>query len=81
MCHVSYVTCKKIFFFDIFLLFFILKKLQSGGASRWRVCYQWGLPRPEMQKRTNVQTMFVKKNNLSLVKSLQNFTLCCQESE
>ena len=31
-CHVSYVTCK--FFF-----------LQIFGASRWRVCYQWGLPR------------------------------------
>ena len=33
-CHVSHVTCR-IFFF---LLFFY-------KAYRWRVCYQWGLPR------------------------------------
>ena len=47
MCHVSPVTCKK------FLLFSYIKKErlppekigQSGGASRWRVCYQRGLPR------------------------------------
>ena len=38
-CHVSRVMCQKI------------NKLpsekigQSGGASRWRVCYQRGLPR------------------------------------
>ena len=30
-CHVSPVMCQHIF-------------LQSGGASWWRVCYQWGLP-------------------------------------
>ena len=30
MCHMSHVTCKK--------------NGQSCGASRWRVCYQWGLP-------------------------------------
>ena len=58
-CHMSPVTChkspvachmsEKNFFFH----FFILKKIyicpseqigQSGGSSRWRVCYQWGLP-------------------------------------
>ena len=34
-CHVSPVTCHVSF-----------KKIgQSGGASRWRVCYQRGLPR------------------------------------
>ena len=31
MCHMLRVMCKK--------------KLQSGGASWWRVCYQWGPPR------------------------------------
>ena len=47
MCHVSTVTChlshvKK----RIHIYFFYLKKIgQSGGASRWRVCYQWGLSR------------------------------------
>ena len=34
-CHVSCVTCHP----------FLFKKNQSGGASQWRVCYQWGLPR------------------------------------
>ena len=41
MCHMSPVTCH----------FFCIRKIsftkigQSGGASRWRVCYQRGLPR------------------------------------
>ena len=29
----------------ILLNAWILPIGQSGGASRWRVCYQWGLPR------------------------------------
>ena len=37
MCHMSRVTCK-IFFLLIFFG-------QSGESSRWRVCYQRGLPR------------------------------------
>ena len=47
MCHVLRVTCQQFFF----TFFFYKKKLsfkkigQSGGASRWRVCYQRGLPR------------------------------------
>ena len=41
-CHVSPVTCH----LSHVRFFFILKKtLLSGGASRWRVCYQRGLPR------------------------------------
>ena len=55
-CHVSHVTCQEICFlhFNILFLFyffssssfFYVKKIrQSGGASRWRVCYQRGLPR------------------------------------
>ena len=32
-CHMALAIC--------FLLFF---SWQNGGASRWRVCYQWGLP-------------------------------------
>ena len=35
-CHVSYVTCN--------FLYNEKKSGQSGGASRWRVCYQRGLP-------------------------------------
>ena len=33
-CQVSGVTCNFFFLFS-----------ESGGTSRWRVCYQWGLPR------------------------------------
>ena len=32
-------------FFSFFFFFFLKKIGQSGGASRWRVCYQRGLPR------------------------------------
>ena len=39
-CHVSHVTChmSRVMFFSSFFG-------QSGEAYRWRVCYQWGLPR------------------------------------
>ena len=50
-CHMSHVTChmskkkKKLHFNIFFSSFFLRKKIgQSGGASRWRVCYQQGLP-------------------------------------
>ena len=33
-CHVSHVACNMYFFC-----------LQIGGSNRWRVCYQWSLPR------------------------------------
>ena len=40
-CHVSRVTCQ-----NFFLHFLYVKENGlSGGASRWRVCYQRGLPR------------------------------------
>ena len=47
-CHLSPVTCQQIIFFDIFIFFiffYVNKNGQSGGASRWRVCYQRGLLR------------------------------------
>ena len=40
-CDVSHVPCRMSLLFLFLFLFF----LQSGGASRWRVCYQRGLPR------------------------------------
>ena len=45
-CHMSGVT------------FFFL--LQSCGASRWRVCYQWGLPRQvdKEKRRKQVHSLF-----------------------
>ena len=39
MCHLSHV------FFIIKKIYPLEKNGQSGGASRWRVCYQRGLPR------------------------------------
>ena len=53
MCHVLGVTChlshvkkkKNNCYKKKKKDFFILKKIgQSGGAGRWRVCHQWGLP-------------------------------------
>ena len=41
-CHVSLVTCQMFFCFCYYPK---KKNLQSGGARRWRVCYQRGLPR------------------------------------
>ena len=48
MCHmshamfqVSHVRCHMSFFCFLLLFYFG----HSGGASPWRVCYQWGLPR------------------------------------
>ena len=57
MCHVSRVTCHMSHVFLFYFTFFTTKKNikikiihsekigQSGEASRWRVCYQRGLPR------------------------------------
>ena len=43
MCHVSRVRCHVS---HVTYNFFIFKKIGlGGGASWWRVCYQWGLPR------------------------------------
>ena len=49
-CHMSRVSCQNIFFTlfnkKIYVLFVFFNKFgQSGGASRWRICYQRGLPR------------------------------------
>ena len=50
MCHVSPVT------YNYFLILIKIKKkkLQSGGASQWRVCYQRGLPRLVFTESSNV---------------------------
>ena len=44
LCQVSGVTCQ-VSHVRSFFLFFIIFFLQSGEASRWRGCYQRGLPR------------------------------------
>ena len=43
-CHVSGVRCQ-VSCVTFSLYFFLLFSGQSGGASCWRVCYHWGLPR------------------------------------
>ena len=48
MCHMSRITCQvsgvRCQVTHIFILYIFF--LQSCGASRWKVCYQRGLPRP-----------------------------------
>ena len=50
-CHLSPVTChlshvkKTLFHIKKKKKYSVTKVGQSGGASRWRVCYQRGLPR------------------------------------
>ena len=43
-CHMSHNLCHIFFFFLIFFFFFSFFG-PSGGAQRWRDCYQWGPPR------------------------------------
>ena len=43
-CHVSHVTCHMLCV-TCHMSLFIFIFLPSGKASRWRVCYQQGLPR------------------------------------
>ena len=57
-CHMSPVTCHLSKISKYQKSFFSLKKIeQSGGASRWRVCYQRGLPRlvsEQAKKQVNI---------------------------
>ena len=69
-CHVSPVTChmshvkKKnyiLIYIYIYIFFYLRKKFgQSVGASRWRVCYQRGLPRLVSQNVPQHFKMFAK---------------------
>ena len=51
ICHLSYITChvspvtSHMSFFQKNTFFLFKKNRQSGGTSRWRVCFQRGLPR------------------------------------
>ena len=42
MCHVSHVTCHSV---TCHMYFFIIFFYKVYGATRWRVCYQHGVPR------------------------------------
>ena len=57
-CHMSHVTCQNILFT---IYFFFNGKI--GRASRWRVCYQRGLPRLFF-KYTSCQSCNLNKNQL-----------------
>ena len=43
-CHLSHVTCH-VSPVTFYFLFFIVLQKKWCGASRWKVCYQRGLPR------------------------------------
>ena len=43
--HIWVKFWSHMYFFLLFSSFFTLKNGQFGGASRWRICYQRGLPR------------------------------------
>ena len=71
-CHVSHVTC------HIFFLFFG----QSGEAYRWRVCYQWGLPRLVSNTKTKSKSNLLRRRQLSVPPGLAvqygQHLSCCQ---
>ena len=70
MCHVSRVTChmskKKLHFF-----FLRKKNGQSGGASRWRVCYQRGLPRLVYLLTNSITVLLLSLSNAPTPKFLR----------
>ena len=50
-CQVSHVRCKESQFF-----------IQSGGASRWRVCYHWCLPCLVLKLSNQFKREFLNNN-------------------
>ena len=60
-CHLSPVRCQTFFLHIYFILFLLSQKEigQCGGASRWRVIYQRGLPRLVYNGKSYLQP-FVK---------------------
>ena len=74
MCHTSHVTCNGSFFF----LFFGL----SSEASRWRVCYQRGLPCLVFYTgRSNDKERTVKETYLSKSSKYLEYHLMSQGSK
>ena len=73
MCQVSSVTCQ------VSHSFFLL---QSCGASRWRVCYQWGLPRQvdKERRRKQVHSLFyLYKTETNIANFSAVFGLICND--
>ena len=64
-CHVSHVTCHVSHIYIYFILFVFG---QSGGAYRWRVCYQRGLPRPVFKDFKKEHFSKNKRNSCTLNK-------------
>ena len=58
ICQVSHVTCQMSHVFFVFLFFFWL----TGEAYRWRVCYQWGLPRLVFMHKLCLDLLFCIEN-------------------
>ena len=77
MCHVSHVTCHMSrLTCHKFSLFLLILSWQNGGASRWRVCYQWGLPHLD-KEQTNAGPCAVIQKPSSLSLNWQG-SLCTQ---
>ena len=72
-CHVSRVTCR-MFFFIYFLFFYPTKFFKSGGAHRWRVCYQRGLPRLVSQASLLPLPLYYKPHPLPHYLSINSLT-------
>ena len=57
-----------------------LASASTGGASRWRVCYQWGLPRLVWGETDQPDIILVKISlffeSLSLYSDVPDSTLC-----
>ena len=66
-CHLSHV----IFFFYILIFFYVKKNGQSGGASRWRVCYQRGLPHLVYIVKGRKSILFFSRRFLNIISLLK----------
>ena len=74
MCYVSRVTC-------IFIFYFFL---QIGGASRWSVCYQRGLPRLvffKIQPNLEKESLSKSQSPFKVVKTLPCLNGCSQKAD
>ena len=73
MCHVSHVTCHVLGgTCHIFSYFASSVSVgQNGEASRWKVCYQRGLPRQVFSERGGTPVLIVPEVD----KKLHKFTL------
>ena len=63
-CHMSCVTCHIIYIY----MYFVWEWGQSGEASRWRVCYQRGLPRLAYNRVRAIWRGILNKDNYEILR-------------